>query len=242
MKLLHQTQSGPNTLYVFEDEGTRILKINQLSETHSVYNPVDPLIEPLEGHYWNYITLLPYLTPMKSSCVLGLGAGTITRQLANFHPALLIDGIERDSEIIRVGSTFFELQQENLTIINDDGHAFLKRQKQPYDLLVLDAFEDGNLASSFLNEYFFGLLPHRLTPHGIFAANYIFTQEIHTAIKNLCMRHFSHAWLIQVADSDNYIILASNHDHTLSGLCTSGIHPRLEPLARYVRTHNRRLK
>lgn len=242
MKLLHQTKSGPDTLYVFEDEGTRILKINQLSETHSVYNPIDPLIEPLQGHYWNYITILPYLTPMKSSCVLGLGAGTITRQLAMFHPTLLIDGIERDSEIIRVGSTFFELHQENLTIIHDDGIEFLKHQHRTYDLLVLDAFEEGNLSASFLNDHFFGLVPSRLTSHGIFAANYIFTQELHSKIKTLCTTHFSHVWLIQVSDSDNYIILASNHDHTLSSLSTVGIHARLEPLARYVRTHNRRLK
>lgn len=242
MKLVHQTKSGANTVYVFEDQGKRILKINQMSETHSIYNPQDPLVDPLEGHYWNFITMLPYLAPMRSACLLGLGAGTITRQLATYHPTLCVDGVEHDAEIITVASSYFSLSQSPLTIIHDDGVAFLSNTKTPYDLIILDAFEDGNLSPAFLNQSCFSSIAKRLSSIGIFAANYIFSLQIHTAIKELCKEVFPWVWLVQVADSSNYIIIGSFHKIDFSKLPTTEVPERLKPLAQYISHYTQELK
>ena len=242
MKLVHQTQSGPNTLYVFEEEGKRILKINQLNETHSIYNPHDVLIEPLEAHYWNFITLLPYLTPMHNACILGLGAGTITRQLAIYHPALHIDGVECDKVIITLANDFFYISQPNLSIFHDDGLAFLRAGQTLYNLIVLDAFDNGNLAPAFLTEESFSIISNQLSPDGIFAANYIFSIPIHQSIKSLCARYFSHVLIVQIADSCNYVIIAGKQEIDISRLGSSSIPGRLKPLARYITNYAREVK
>lgn len=235
MRLLQKTQSDQNTLFVFEDEGKLVLKINSLEETHSIYDPKDPLVEPLAGHYWNFITLFPYMIPIKRACVIGLGAGTITRQFATYHPEIEIDGVEIDQTIIEVASRHFGLDQHSLTVHHADGVRFMKDTARSYDLIVLDAFEDGNLSKTFMTQDFFEDARRRLTPGGLFVANYIHEETLHKTIKRLIARNFDDNLMVPIADSTNYLIAGS------AGIregCPAGrmkeLPPRLRPLAKYI--------
>ena len=185
MKLMQKTNSGRNTIFVFEDDGKKILKINALTETHSVYQKDNSLVEPLEGHYWNFINLFPYMAPMRRALIIGLGAGTMTRQLAEFHPDLLVDGVEIDPEIIRIAEEHFSLRQKNLTVHQADGIQFVKECLQRYDLIVLDAFDEGNLAKAFVEQEFFTDVKNKLDKGGYFITNYIHEGRLHGKIKIL---------------------------------------------------------
>lgn len=237
MRLIQQGGSDHNRLYVFEDEGKLLLKIRHLTETHSIYRPDDVLIEPLEDHYWNFMTILPYLLPMKKACLIGLGAGTITRQIATFHPYLKVDGVEIDPGVIRIGAEHFNLMQPNLTVHQADGISFIKNCCEKYDLIMLDAFEDGNLSWAFINQGFIEECKKRLNQSGILAVNYIEEQPLARAVQFLFMRNLRHAWLVPVANSANHLLIGSCEKIDFSTARYKGMPSRLIPLAEYMSRH-----
>jgi len=246
MKLVKKTDSGRNTIFVFEDEGKKILKINALTETHSIYQKDNSLVEPLEGHYWNFINLFPYMTPMKRALIIGLGAGTMTRQLAEFHPDLLVDGVEIDPEIIRIAEEHFSLRQKNLTVHQADGLQFVKKCAGRYDLMVLDAFDEGNLAKAFVDQGFFTDVKNKLDEQGYFITNYIHEGGLHSKLKILFLRNFKQVYLMQIADSINYLLIGTDAGKPIkeeigeNASMTATINKlpaRLRPLAEYMAKH-----
>lgn len=246
MKLLQKTDSGRNTIFVFEDEGKKILKINALTETHSIYQKDNSLVEPLEGHYWNFINLFPYMAPMKRALIIGLGAGTMTRQLAEFHPDLLVDGVEIDPEILRIAEEHFSLRQKNLTVHQADGVQFVKKCTERYDLIALDAFDEGNLARAFVEQRFFSDVKNKLADGGYFIANYIHEDDLHREIKLLFLRNFKDVYMMQIADSINYLIIGTDSgkqimeypgENSSTTATINKLPARLRPLAEYMAKH-----
>ncbi len=55
----------------------------------------------------------------------------------------------------------------------EDGRTFLARAGQPYDLIILDAFNSTGVPFHLTTREFFQTLHGRLSPHGVFAANFI---------------------------------------------------------------------
>jgi len=219
VKLLEENTDGPNTIYVFEDEdGSRSLKINHLAEVHSIWAPDEVLVLPVTEHYWNFFNLfLGISSKIRSVLILGLGAGTISRQLVEYFDDITIDGIENDAQVVAMGKEYFELDQEGVTLFEEDGLSFLGHSQKTYDLIVLDAFVKRNLSMDFMNEHTFETIKKRLSSSGFLAANYIFAVPLHRELKHLFKRFFKQVWRVNIKGTSNYIMFGSDHSWDIPG-------------------------
>lgn len=72
---------------------------------------------------------------------LGLGAGSLPRFIHHYFPRARQTVVERNPVVIDVAYRFFDLPRSpGLTVVEDDGAAYLQRCNEPFELIVMDAF------------------------------------------------------------------------------------------------------
>jgi spermidine synthase len=123
-----------------------------------------------------YSKLMPagllYPEKLQRILMIGLGAGSISTYLGRVMPDVQIDVVELDPGIIAAGKKYFGLQEtDKVHYIESDGRVFLNRNKDPYDLIILDAFRELGVPFHMLTREFYTLVKDRLAPGGAVAAN-----------------------------------------------------------------------
>ena len=63
------------------------------------------------------------------------------------------------------------LETEQVRFIESDGRVYLNRHKEPYDLILVDAFREKGVPFHLLTREFYTLVKERLTPGGVMAMN-----------------------------------------------------------------------
>ena len=104
--------------------------------------------------------------------MVGLGGGTISAYLGHFMRDVTIDTVEIDPGVIAAAKTYFGLRDTGrIRYLDADGRVFLNRNRQPYDLILLDAFHGGYVPFHLLTKEFYALVKARLKPNGAAAFN-----------------------------------------------------------------------
>jgi spermidine synthase len=128
---------------------------------------------------WDALSVLPAMATRERDplrfLLLGLAGGTVAQQIDRFYrgrPALRIDGVELDPEVLKAGRRFFSLDSiESLHVHAADGRTFLRASRGPYDLIVSDAYQGFYVPFQMTTVEFYSSARDRLTPGGIFAVN-----------------------------------------------------------------------
>lgn len=126
------------------------------------------------GSYWDYFTPLPALYKKPNILMIGLGGGTIAIQMLKLFPAkkLHIDAIEISENMIKLAKEFGLKESAKLAIINADGSRFVKKEKNTYDIIILDAYISDRIPNVFIQEGFIRDCFSALTNNDILAVNY----------------------------------------------------------------------
>jgi spermidine synthase len=115
---------------------------------------------------------LLYPPAPKRILMIGLGGGSIPVYLGRFMPDATIDTVEIDPGIIKAAKDYFGIRETpRLRYIANDGRVFLNRNKDTYDVILVDAFLNGYVPFHLLTKEFFTLIKQRLTPGGAAAFN-----------------------------------------------------------------------
>jgi len=100
---IYETESAYNYIQVLEDNGYRILRLNEGQGIHSVWHPT------ITDYYgpWEQFLVAPYFNPdpqgaqrIENMAIIGLAGGTLGRQATQVYGPIPIDGYEIDPEII----------------------------------------------------------------------------------------------------------------------------------------------
>jgi predicted membrane-bound spermidine synthase len=123
-----------------------------------------------------YSKLMPagllYPEKLRRILMIGLGAGSISTYLGRAMPDVQIDVVELDPGIIAAGKKYFGLQEtDKVHYVENDGRVYLNRNKEPYDLIILDAYRELGVPFHMLTREFYTLVKDRLAPGGAVAAN-----------------------------------------------------------------------
>src|SRR5262245_16707010 len=139
--------------------------------TESVTNLKDP--DDLPVKYTRIMTVgVIYPEETKRILMLGLGGGTISTYLGRHMPDVPIDTVEIDPGVIAAAKKYFGMvETDNVRFLDGDGRVFLNRRKDPYDLILVDAFHGGFVPFHMLTKEFYTLIKQRLTPNGAAAFN-----------------------------------------------------------------------
>lgn len=155
---------------VARPDGSRLLYLNEGIAVHSVWrrNTV------LTGGAWDMFLTVPSLLgrPLGRVAILGNAGGTTARALARFHPRAVVDGVELDPEVSRVGRRYFGLgESRNVRLHDEDARPFLRATRERYDMIAVDAYRQPYVPFHLATREFFRLARERLRPGGIVALN-----------------------------------------------------------------------
>jgi spermidine synthase len=172
--MIYETESAYNYIQVIENDGTRILRLNEGQGYHSIYHP------DVVNHYgpWEQVLVAPYFntppyTPqqVKRIAILGLAAGTTARGASLVYGGIPIDGYEIDPEIVEVARTYFDMNESNLNVIIQDARVGLAASREQYDIISVDAYRPPYIPWHLTTQEFFTNVYDHLTPEGVLVVN-----------------------------------------------------------------------
>lgn len=173
--LLAEKESAYNYIQVVKkDNGQIDLVLNEGHAVHSIYNPN----QILTGGPWDQYMITPFFNAgvtekdVRSMLMLGLGAGTVPKQLTKaYGTQVQIDGVEIDPEIIAMGRKYFDMNEPNLNVIAGDGRYALITSSKKYDIIGVDAYKQPYIPFQLTTQEFFQQVRDHLTPNGVAVIN-----------------------------------------------------------------------
>ncbi|HZG66916.1 MAG TPA: fused MFS/spermidine synthase [Herpetosiphonaceae bacterium] len=161
------------------------LILNEGQAIHSIYNTryaetKDPA-DLLTSGPWDFFNVGPYLYPdcgkdeVDGLMMIGSTAGTVPKQfLAIYGPDARIDAVEIDPAIVRVGRTYFAMEDEtapNYRTHTQDGRVYLRSADATYDVIGMDAYHQPYIPFHLTTREFFAEVAEHLTDRGVAVVN-----------------------------------------------------------------------
>lgn len=209
-----------NDVDVWESRNGQI-DFNVIGATHATWHPY----QLMTGHAWDAITAATLLHPgtLNRLLMLGLGGGTVLRQLRHFLPDLEITAVEIDGEMIRLARKYMDLDSLNIQIKHVDAFEFLKETHGGYDVLIDDLYRcgeqdverparvDGELMATHCRQ---------LNPGGTLVMNFVVGRGhhlMHRTARKAFSEHFQSVRAVRPPNSYNEVICGSTHPLPLRG-------------------------
>ena len=215
-------------LRVTDDGAWRLLKFERNHQSSMALD--DPFETDIE--YVNYLHLALAVKPdPRSALVIGLGGGSLVKRMWRDYPALSIDAVEIDEQVVGIAREYFALpDDERIRVFVDDGRAFLGYCAETYDLIVVDAFDDDHIPRPLLTEEFLLTCRDHLSADGVLAYNLIgaVTGDHSKPFRSLyrtASTVWGGVWVFPIGSADgvtdstrNMIMLASSADLSTEAL------------------------
>ena len=214
--IIAETESAYNYIRVIElEDGTHLLELNEGQATHSIYHPE----RLLTSGPWDYYLVAPYFAPgvvpsdLKRVLMIGLGAGTVPKQITQIYGPIEIVGVEIDPRIVEIGRQYFDMTEPNLEVVVQDGRYFLMTDDRKYDMIGTDAYQQPYIPFQMTTLEYFQHVRDRLTPNGVAVINVGRTSTdfrlVHT-IAGTMKSVFPNVYIIDIPGTINSIVVATN--------------------------------
>ena len=225
--LRYEGESIYNYLQVKETDRSVILSTNVLFGVQSVYQK-----EPgLTGMYYDYALAAPVMAGAEQGdrdvLILGMGTGTFAVQTERYFPGNRISGVEIDQKITDLARTHFALAEE-IPVTTYDGRAYLAGDKNTYDVIMVDAYQDITIPFQMSSVEFFTMVRDHLKPGGVMVVNMNMHSEepgnINEHLADTICAVFPWAATVDVPGATNRELFAAAED------CTPRLDRALETL------------
>jgi spermidine synthase len=173
MKRLEALVTDYNDVNVWQTpDGT--IDFDVVGATHATWHPE----RLLTGHAWDAMTAacLLHPGPIRNVLMLGLGGGTVLRQLRHLLPAARFTAIEIDAGMIQLARDYMNLDTLQAHIVKGDAYEYLATAKKTFDVVIDDVYRCGERdveRPSALTPARMQALKARITPGGLLVMNYV---------------------------------------------------------------------
>ena len=139
----------------------------------------------LTGYSWDAISaacLLGSSGPPRSVLLLGLGGGTVARQLRALAPAARLVGVEIDEAILELARRYMALDEIGVEVVVGDAYRYLEGCRERFDVVIDDLFLTGRddvTRSAVPEGEVLGRMTELLEPGGTVVANLIVDRGHH---------------------------------------------------------------
>jgi spermidine synthase len=143
--------------------------------------------------------------------MVGLGGGSIARFVHEQLPRTRITVVEINPEVVAAARSFFGVpfDDDRLEVVVGNGAAYVPTQRAACDVLLLDAFEDGQSVRSLATLGFYEACRNALRPDGILVVNFIADEPRFGVYLSRIERAFEGRLLcLPAEDRVNVIVLA----------------------------------
>jgi spermidine synthase len=168
----------------------------------------DPL--KLVVHYTRSLYGALYLHPKpKRVLMIGLGGAGFHRLFSAAYPDALLHTVELDEKVFELCQTRMQFKPTaNTPVTIMDGRMFVKRDRQQWDWLILDAFRGGFVPPHLKTEEFYRECAARLTDRGVFVSNLHATSQLYYSDLKTIQKVFPQVVLFEVLGRGNVIACA----------------------------------
>ncbi len=244
--LVTERESAYNYIQVVRVGEQMQLILNEGLAIHSIYDPNQVLTQGP----WDYFMVAPYFnkppftqSQVHRACIIGLGAGTIPRELTAAYGPIPIDGVEIDGTIVDLGRQYFHMNEPNLNVIVQDGRYFLRTTSHKYDIIGIDAYQQPYVPFQLTTLEFFQEVRAHLTPTGVTVINAGRTSKDFRLVEALAQTMhgvFSNVYIIDTERFTNSIIIGTNAPTSLDNFRTNAAgltNPLLQSVAQASSTY-----
>jgi spermidine synthase len=173
--------------------------------------------------YFDYLLLAPLLreqpprTWLRNVLIVGLGSGTVSKQLTEAYGPVPVDGVEIDPAIVEMGRRYFDMTEPNLSVHVTDGRVFLGTHARRYDWVVIDAYQGSDIPFHLVTQEFFEALREHMTPGGVLSVNIAWwqpdDQELLHRVAASVRRAFASVYAItDISAQSGAVLLAGGGD------------------------------
>jgi len=151
-----------------------------------------------------------YIQPNpKRVMMIGLGGAGFHRLFVAAFPDSLLQTVELDPKVLELCQTrmgFTPTKKTPVAIM--DGRMYVKRNKEQWDWLILDAFRGGFVPPHLKTEEFYKECAARLSDRGVFISNLHATTELYFSDLKTIQAVFPQVVLFRTGDRGNVIACA----------------------------------
>lgn len=211
--LAYEGESIYNYLQVKETQDSVILSTNVLFGVQSITKKDDSLT----GMYYDYAMAAPLMAETQTKkeanvLILGMGTGTYARQCLRYFDNLKMEGVEIDQKITDLATEYFDLPKE-VDVTTYDGRAYLQVNKEQYDVIMVDAYQDITIPFQMSSVEFFTMVKEHLTEDGVMVVNMNMHSDeegnINQYLADTIATVFSEVYTVDVAGSTNRELFAT---------------------------------
>jgi len=238
--LTYEGESVYNYLQVYENPEEVVLSTNVLFGVQSVYKKE----KGLTGLYYDYAMAAPYMANCVKNgggkvLILGMGTGTYATQCSRYFQGLTMKGVEIDEKITDLAHRYFALPEE-VEVIGYDGRAFLQADKEKYDVIMVDAYQDITIPFSMSSKEFFSMVKKHLKKEGVMVVNMNMRDDsegnINQYLADTIAHVFPEIYTVEVQNTTNRELFAGkNLLSKFSENLIGGMDPELSRRMRQVR-------
>jgi spermidine synthase len=147
----------------------------------------------------------------KQVCLIGLGGGYIPLVFRMHLPQVRLQTVEVDPLVDKLARQYFGFSvPAGQTLAIDDGRQFLKKSKERYDQIWLDAFNSDYIPAHMTTKEFLGMVRSRLTEGGIVVQNVFCGNKLYDAQIATFRSVFAKVFVIEGQQSGSCIVIAAD--------------------------------
>lgn len=168
----------------------------------------DPL--NLMVHYTRSLYGALFIQPKPQRVLMiGLGGAGFHRLFAAAYPNTLLHTVELDPKVFELCQTRMQFKPTDKTPVTImDGRMFVKRDRQQWDWLILDAFRGGFVPPHLKTEEFYRECAARLSDRGVFVSNLHATSQLYYSDLKTIQKVFPQVVLFETRGRGNVIACA----------------------------------
>lgn len=152
--------------------------------------------------------------PVKKVLLMGLGGGTMPHFITSSFPDARLDIYEIDPLVVEVAEKFFKFRRGvNGEVSIGDGRRLLRKSKEIYDMIILDAYKAGGIPFHLTTREFMQSVREHLAPDGVVVvhlwAEYA-NKYLHAQVKTIAdvfARNYSF-----YDNAGSFMIFATDHE------------------------------
>lgn len=144
-------------------------------------------------------------------CLIGLGGGYIPTVFRMHLPQVQLQTVEVDPLVEKLAKQYFRFTvPPGQALVIDDGRQFLKKSKERYDQIWLDAFNSDYIPAHMTTQEFLQLVKSRLSEGGIVIQNVFGGSNFYDAQVTTMRAVFAKVFVFEGQRSGSCVIVASD--------------------------------
>lgn len=210
-KALFEGDSIYNHITVQQDGQERCMVFGRQRDLRqtcvSLAKPDEPLFEYTAMMFAGFL----FQPEAKRVCLIGLGGGYVPMVFRMHLPRVALHTVEVDPLVEKLAREYFNFRLgAGQTLAIEDGRQFLKKSRERYDQIWLDAFNSDYIPAHMTTREFLQLVKSRLSKNGIVVQNVFAGTRLYDAQITTFRAVFKHVLVFEGRNSGSCVIVAAD--------------------------------